>query len=317
MQPTTRTDTQKHNSLAVDRMFETVVDNSFKVAVPSVLYHYTGWQGAEGILKSQAFWETAHDCTNDEAELRSADATVMEVASDLRKRFTGAATVVLDLLLDGYQRLQVTELRTVYLSCFSVARDDSEQWRKYADSGRCGCLGVRILNEPGPKEEDRASAIVKVDYSEASWRANLAKNFSSICAAMQRAADTNKNLELGLSAFYRIAAFASIQAKQEKWEVEQEYRHTTITFQKANVQPCERISRGKTIKFLPVAVRANSQRIALAEIMIGPNQNVDEARQRLNRLLGDCGYEIGQMEYPEVTASKITPWSPAVLTANV
>jgi len=51
--------------------------------------------------------------------------------------------------------------------------------------------------------------------------------------------------------------------------------------------------------------------------MIGPNQNVDEARQRLNRLLGDCGYEIGQMEYPEVTASKITPWSPAVLTANV
>jgi len=74
----------KHNSLAVDRMFETVVDNSFKVAVPSVLYHYTGWQGAEGILKSQAFWETAHDCTNDEAELRSADATVMEVASDLR-----------------------------------------------------------------------------------------------------------------------------------------------------------------------------------------------------------------------------------------
>jgi len=51
--------------------------------------------------------------------------------------------------------------------------------------------------------------------------------------------------------------------------------------------------------------------------MIGPNQNVDEARRRLNRLLGDCGYEIGQMEYPEVTASKITPWSPAVLTANV
>src|SRR6266478_5358805 len=45
-----RRNTQEHNSLAVDRMFETVVDNCFKVAVPSVLYHYTGWQGAEGIL---------------------------------------------------------------------------------------------------------------------------------------------------------------------------------------------------------------------------------------------------------------------------
>src|SRR5712691_10762798 len=129
------------NPLAVDRMFDRVVDDSFKVAMPEVLYHYTGWQGAEGILKSQKFWATAHDCTNDEAELRSVDAIVMEVASDLRKRFTGAATAVLDLLLDGYKRLQVTELRTVYLSCFSVARDDSEQWRKYADSGRGVCLG--------------------------------------------------------------------------------------------------------------------------------------------------------------------------------
>src|SRR6266853_1332987 len=85
------------NSLAVDRMFDRVVDDSFKVAMPDVLYHYTGWQGAEGILKTQHFWETAHDCTNDDAELRSADAIVMEVASDLRKRFTGAAVTVLDL----------------------------------------------------------------------------------------------------------------------------------------------------------------------------------------------------------------------------
>jgi hypothetical protein len=315
--PSKRHPRKTRNPLAVDRMFDRAVDDSFKVAMPEVLYHYTDWQGAEGILKSQQFWATAHDCTNDEAELRSADAIVMEVASDLRKRFTGAATAVLDLLLDGYKRLQVTELRTVYLSCFSVARDDSEQWRKYADTGRGVCLGVRILNEPGPKETDRASAIIKVDYSEASWRANLAKNFSTICAFMQRARNTSKNIELGLSALYRIAAFASIQAKQEKWEVEQEYRHTTIIFHEADVQPSERVTGGKTIRFLPVAVRANSKRIALAEIIVGPNQNCEEARQRLIRLLAECGYEIGQMEYPEITASKVVPWSPAVLTANV
>lgn len=290
-------------------MFDRVVDDSFKVAMPEVLYHYTGWQGAEGILKSQQFWETAHDCTNDEAELRSADAIVIEVAADLRKRFTGAAVTALNLLLDGYKRLQVTELRTVYLSCFSIARDDSEQWRKYADSGRGVCLGVRILNEPGPKEVDRASAIVKVDYSEASWRANLAKNFSSICAVMQRARDTSKNIELGLSALYRIAAFASIQAKQEKWEVEQEYRHATITFHEADVQPRERISGGKTIRFLPVAVRANGKRIALAEIIVGPNQNFEEARQRLIRLLADSGYSPDQMEFPEIMPSTVPSWS--------
>jgi len=53
------------------------------------------------------------------------------------------------------------------------------------------------------------------------------------------------------------------------------------------------------------------------EIIIGPIQNSEEARQRLNRLLTDCGYEIGQMEYPEITISKVVPWSLAVLTAKV
>ncbi len=125
---------RSRNPLAVDRMFDGVVNDAFKVAAPKILYHYTSWSGAEGILRSQTFWATAHDCTNDEAELKSADAIVMEVARELRRNAKGAASTVLDLFLDGYPRLQITQLRTVYLTCFSVARDDKEQWRKYADT---------------------------------------------------------------------------------------------------------------------------------------------------------------------------------------
>jgi hypothetical protein len=128
---------------------------------------------------------------------------------------------------------------------------------------------------------------------------------------MQRARDTSKNIELGLSALYRIAAFASIQAKQDRWKGEQEYRHTTITFHEADVQPRERISGGKTIRFLPVAVRANEKRIALAEIIVGPNNNFEEARQRLIRLLADSGYSPDQMEFPKITASTVAPWTSA------
>lgn len=299
-------------------MFDGVVNDAFKVAAPKILYHYTSWSGAEGILRSQTFWATAHDCTNDEAELKSADVAVMEVARELRRDTRGAASTILDLFLDGYPKLQITHLRTVYLTCFSVARDDKEQWRKYADEGRGLCLGIRLLDEQPAEETDRATKILAVDYSESSWSALLSERFRNVCEVMQRPGvlPIRKNFELGLNALYRFAAFAAIMAKQEKWSVEQEYRRVTIVYREADVQPKVRISGGKVVRYLTSAVRANGRKIALAEIIIGPNQDAEEARQRLNRLLADMGYEVGQMEYPEITASKVVPWSAAVL-ANV
>ena len=297
--------------LAVDHMFDQVVRDAFEVALPRVLYHYTKWVGAEGVLSSRAFWATAHDCTNDEAELISADTISIEVAKELQKTAKGAADVVLDLFLKGYPKLQVTKLRTVYLACFSVARDDKEQWRKYSDDGRGVCLGIRMLDEPGPKMSDRSSALIRVDYSESSWRASLTENFTEICSLLEKTDMTKHNHALGLSALYRIGAFAAITAKQEKWAVEQEYRHVTIVHRNAKVKRKEGLSDGKTIRYLPIVVRADGKPIALSEIIIGPNQNADEARERLKKLLADAGYRLNAMEYPEITLSAVAPWAPA------
>lgn len=307
------------NPLAVDRMFDGMVNDAYKVDAPKILHHYTSWTGAEGILRSQTFWATAHDCTNDEAELKSADAIIMEVARELRRNTHGAASRVLDLFLEGYPKLQITQLRTIYMTCFSIARDDREQWRKYADDGKGLCLGIRVLDEQPAEETDRATKILAVDYSERSWRDMLAQNFQKACEVLQRPGvlPTRRNFELGLNALYRFAAFAAIMAKQEKWAVEQEYRRVTIVYRETDVEPKVRISGGKVIRYLTSPVRANGRKMALAEIIIGPNQDADEARQRLSQLLVECGYEIGQMEYPETTASKVLPWTHALATTNV
>ena len=165
---------------------------------PPVLFHYTTWGGAQGILTSQRFWATAHDCTNDEAELISADDVIIEVARYLLKNATGAAAEVLRKF-EGYATLQVTRLISVCLTCFSVARDDEAQWRKYGDNGRGVCLGIRVLNEPGP--EDSSSALVKVDYSESSWRSDLALNGTG-CSLLSRLPPSRSTFELGLSALH-------------------------------------------------------------------------------------------------------------------
>jgi hypothetical protein len=136
-------------------MFDRTVQDAYPIQVPPVLYHYTTWQGTQGIFSSQRFWATAHNCTNDEAELVSADSIIVEVAKDLRRKATGPAAEILDLFVEGYPALHVTRLIAVCLVCFSLARDDSDQWMKYGDEGRGVCLGVRVLNEPAPKNPPR------------------------------------------------------------------------------------------------------------------------------------------------------------------
>lgn len=292
-------------------MFDLVVERSFTPPMPPVLYHYTTWDAAAGILRTQEFWATAHDCTNDEAELKSADTIIMDVAQHLRQTARGAAALVLKLFLEGYPSVGANELKTVYLTCFSATRDDKEQWHKYADDGRGLCLGVRILQEPPPLPKDRRTATLKVEYSESSWRANVLEGFQQTCSLLECAASTQRNGKLGLSALYRIAAFAAIGAKQQKWAGEQEFRNVTLVYPEAHVQPSVRTSGGKTVRYLPTVVRANGKKIALAEVIVGSNQNFEDARQRVIGILADCGYESGTMEYPTLVSSAVAPWHPA------
>jgi len=230
----------------------------------------------------------------------------MDVARDLRKDATGLTAEALDAFLAGYPTLQVGKLLTICMVCFSIARDHEEQWRKYADDGRGVCLGIRVLNEPPPT--DSIGALIEVDYSESSWRDKVTKNFQYICSALGRAAVLTKNLSIGLNALHRIAAFASISAKQPRWATEQEFRRVSLLRENDQGRLRERESEGKTIRYLPVSVRTQGNLIALAELTAGPNQNASEASERLKALLAKNGYTPPIPEYPQITASEITPW---------
>jgi hypothetical protein len=298
--------------MRIAEFFEHTVLGAGRVSPHPVLYHYTTSSGALNILTSQEFWSTAHDCTNDEAELASANSIVVEVAQTCRrKNDTGTAAKVLDVFLANYPNSMITQMRTVYLSCFSAARDDESQWREYGDNG-CGvCLGIRVLEEPAPKKTEIVSVTLEVDYSETSLRAWLAETFGQICSALARVQPSSSNCEEGLSALYRIAAYASIRAKRDKWKSEQEVRLVTLARHTTGVEHRERTSAtGKVIRYLPVSVRANGKLIALDEIIIGANQNSEETREQLKTLLAAKGYEVGSVEYPRITVSSIPGVSP-------
>ena len=195
---------------------------------------------------------------------------------------------------------------TVCLVCFSIARDDAGQWKRYGDNGRGVCLGIRVLAEPPPT--GLPGALVTVDYPEPSWRDNVTKCFQEICSILTRAQVSTENIRMGLNALDRIAAHASISAKQRQWSVEREFRRVTLVPGKCRQKLKGRQSAGKTQRYLSVSVRAEGKRIALAEIMVGPNQNVDDVREGLEVLLAENGYTTESPEYPKITVSQVPPW---------
>jgi Protein of unknown function (DUF2971) len=289
------------------KFFERVVLTAGEASPHRVLYHYTNRLGAIGILTSQTFWSTAHDCTNDDAELISANAAVIAVAEECQKNATGGARQVLDIFLEHFPTSMVTDLGIVYLGCFSTARDDESQWRNYGENGSGVCLGVRVIEERGPVLSDRVSITLEVNYSETTLRQWLRETFRTICSALARAQSIRKNHEEGLNALYRIAAYASIKAKQEKWKSEQEVRLATFAPNQSRIAPSERKSSdGKIIRYLPVSVRADGKLIALDEIIIGSNQeDTERVREEFETLLAAKGYTAGSAEYPRITVSGV------------
>jgi len=293
----------------LDAKLDQIVHESFSAELPDVLYHYTTWAGAEGIVSSKEFWFTAHDCTNDEAELDSADEIVLETAKDLRTTVDGQAGTLLDRLLTNYPQAKVTKVTPVFLACFSEAKNSHSQWQMYAEQGRGLCLGLRVLrHEAMPENSGVRIALLRVDYSEASWRERVGTGLREVCEALSQfkaknIAECPPASELALSAMYRIAAFAAITAKKPQWAREKEWRQVAVVRKGFSVQPYERKSSGRTVRYLKLRVRGSDKLLALDEIIIGPHQDAELAGSRLQHFLAETGYPSADAELPRIAVA--------------
>jgi hypothetical protein len=249
----------------------------------------------------------------DKDELVSAKDIIIEAAKDLRQHATNAAARALELFIDGYRESQVANRITVCLACFSVARDDESLW-KNKDEWRDVCLGVQVLNESGPANQP--SALLKVDYSEESWRDNLKRHFGSVCSLLANAEAFHEKCGLGLSALNRIAAKASIGAKQEKYSYEREFRYVTLVTPNSDIQLSERETSAGRKRYLEVSLRGAGKRIAFDEIIIGSNQDTEGVKMQLKSLLADKNYKIGDSEYPQINVSSSPSATKSALPAT-
>lgn len=278
----------------LDRRLDRVVGASFRQTPPGTLYHYTSWRGAEGILRNQLFWATAHDCTNDPAELKTADEIVLRVAENLKHELTGVCSDLLRLLIEGLPKTNVATVARIYLACFSAARDKPSQWTKYGDNGAGVCLAFPTLSEPPPKDGfDRA--IVRVRYGEPEVEAAVERSIRLVCEELNRSLrqgvprDNDTALH-PLNALYRISGIAALAAKKPAWAAEEEWRIAAVVKPAAD-NPLKRTrDDGQEVSYIELPLRDRGRHLELAEIIVGPNQDEQEGRARAAALLERCGY---------------------------
>lgn len=291
----------------LDRRLDRVVAESFRQAPPATLYHYTSWGGAEGILKNQLFWATAHDCTNDPAELKSADAIVLRVAQRMKDQMTGSCRGLLQLLINGLPTTNVASVARIYLACFSGARDKHSQWKAYGDGGAGLCLAIPTLAEPYPSDDfDRA--IVRVRYDEAEVADVVEKSIDRVCKVLaqclkQGVPRDNDTALYPLNALYRISGIAALAAKMPKWAPEDEWRVVAVVKPPGD-RPLKRTRLdGQTVNFIELPLRAVGHRLELVEVIVGPSQDPEEGHRRAAALLQQYGYSTTGLDAVAIATS--------------
>lgn len=108
--------------------------NEFYGEQPDTLYHYTGKEGVQGILKDRRMWGTNINFLNDKREY-------VEAVDRVQEKVKGKANSPDSVTILEYIRLWE---HVTYVVSFSSKKDDLSQWRSYCSEAEAFCIGFKF-----------------------------------------------------------------------------------------------------------------------------------------------------------------------------
>ena len=286
----------KKRRRAFEAKLDRLVISCFGQTPANILYHYTTWRGFQGIIQSQTLWHTAHNGTNDPGELSRADERIVEMVQGVSSQSTKPIKRMLDGFIHGFSTTKLSKQETLYLACFSEARDEPSEWRDFADGGEGISIGVRRLDEH--IVDSHGSNLVRgyhcVFYDEAAWANLLADGFQKVLREFDQynrinGHDTDWAAATTWTALAKMAAYGAILVKEPGWKDEAEWRSTAFPVFGYDPKPSRYDFGGYEIQYLPLAMRTSPARIALGEVLLGPFCVVSESE--VLALLLEAGYQ--------------------------
>ena len=235
-----------------------------------ILYHYTDFQAADGILRSAQLRVNNVLNMNDSAEMRH---FMTRLSSAITGRLRGEGFAA---QADQLQNLFSQELRKEYsafAACFSFHRDDAAQWERYGNRGRGVCIAFR--REYLEEMAVGALSLQMVFYQNDMTGHPMVEVFYNL---MRQGADLSGE-EISLKAAMREAWACSVSFKHPSFSTEYEMRLVVSPFEKENfgVRPCYHITKERIKKYYPLDLLSMCREIGIgmedlvSEIIIGPD----------------------------------------------
>lgn len=106
----------------------------FACEPPSVIYHYTNYEGAKGIIENKSLWLTKLSYLNDTTELRLAIDLFRNIARKKAQELTDQEKR--KFLKDASHQLQSFEETNICVVCFCESGDLLSQWRSYGNASK-------------------------------------------------------------------------------------------------------------------------------------------------------------------------------------
>jgi hypothetical protein len=161
---------------------------------PDCLYHYTGAEGAIGILTNETIWASDARYLNDLSELSYVNGILACVANELAGHFPrdGLAHAFLDAacadLLDAFTG-RCSSQASIYVASFCERGDLLSQWRAYTASGQGYALGF----EPQQMRSPPGLLLRRVFYEKDDQKALVREVLEFIASGLARMSPGSAN----------------------------------------------------------------------------------------------------------------------------
>jgi len=265
------------------------------------LYHYTGRDAAEGILRNERLWCFSHLHQTDRTEFSYSLGVAREIIKKICRSedwFKKNFAVCLDDLLENNS---FTDIFEFYLFSLSRHRDDAGQWDEYAQSGTGFAIGFApsLFQPDQPKPYDEANKniwVARVQYgNDATGKLHRrAIERAAVIASECGYANEAAIRKIKPSVYFpRIAKeviaspliFNCLSTKKRKYHNEKEVRYISLNL-RAKYDTARKVHDGRNYIEVELPLRKPG---SVTEILVGPNAPAGTGNT-LREFLNSQGY---------------------------
>jgi hypothetical protein len=273
------------------------------------LHHYTSLDALLSIIETKTLWGTNVHYLNDSSESELGLSLMRQVAQEARDAATGTDAEFLTYFT-GWLDRRVFENASVYILCFSEARNQLSQWRGYTQHGRGICLSIdsgllvqRMQAQGWTFQNCRYNRDSQLTWAEAilsRMRREAATGSEGLEGDKKRVFDLV--FQNSLSDLLQVAA----TIKNDGFAEEREVRFISAMINAGDERIGYRVGKTSLIPYVKFQLAAPTDDLAIQEIMVGPSPTQHLTHSAIvglvkqKRLKEPCVVSLSQIPYREL-----------------